>query len=222
MQRRCRPHPGSDSRRLGRRRKSDAVHGCNRHDRARTRDLRAIRQLLADRDGDDKPFADKLNAIPKIVFSKTLDRAPWGSWDEATISDDGWCRTGDVGHVDADGFVQIVDRLKELIKYKGYQVAPAELEAVLISHPLIADAAVVASPDEEAGEVPKAFLVLNEATDREDVAREVMAYVAERVAPYKRVRRYEFVEAIPRTPSGKIVRRGLIERERLAVHAMHG
>jgi len=142
----------------------------------------------------------------------------------ATISDDGWCRTGDIGQVDADGFVQIVDRLKELIKYKGYHVAPAELEAVLLSHPLIADAAVVASPDEEAGEVPKAFLVLKEeqATDREGVAKQVMAYVAERVAPYKRVRRYEFVEAIPRTPSGKIVRRGLIERERLAAHASHG
>ncbi|SNR30478.1 AMP-binding enzyme [Blastococcus mobilis] len=141
----------------------------------------------------------------------------------ATITDDGWCRTGDVGHVDGDGFVQIVDRLKELIKYKAYHVAPAELEAALISHPLIADAAVVASPDEEAGEVPKAFLVLQdqETADREDVAKQVMAYLAEQVAPYKRVRRYEFVEAIPRTPSGKIVRRGLIERERSAAHASH-
>jgi acyl-coenzyme A synthetase/AMP-(fatty) acid ligase len=119
--------------------------------------------------------------------------------------------------------VQIVDRLKELIKYKAYHVAPAELEAVLISHPLIADAAVVASPDEEAGEVPKAFLVLQDqqTTDPQGVAKQVMAYVAEQVAPYKRVRRYEFVEAIPRTPSGKIVRRGLIERERLAAPASH-
>jgi acyl-CoA synthetase (AMP-forming)/AMP-acid ligase II len=138
----------------------------------------------------------------------------------ATISDDGWCGSGDVGHVDTDGFLQIVDRLKELIKYKGYQVAPAELEAVLISHPLVADAAVVASPDEEAGEVPKAFLVLKETTDPEAVANEVLAYAAERVAPYKRLRRYELIDAIPRTPSGKIVRRGLIERERLAAHAM--
>jgi acyl-CoA synthetase (AMP-forming)/AMP-acid ligase II len=141
----------------------------------------------------------------------------------ATLSDDGWCRTGDIGQVDRDGFVQIVDRLKELIKYKAYHVAPAELEAVLISHPLIADAAVVASPDEEAGEVPKAFLVLQDqqTTDPEGVAKQVMAYMAEQVAPYKRVRRYEFLEAIPRTPSGKIVRRGLIERERLAAPASH-
>jgi len=91
---------------------------------------------------------------------------------------------------------------------------------VLISHPLIADAAVVASPDEEAGDVPKAFLVLKDATDPERVAKEVMAYLAERVAPYKRVRRYELVDAIPRTPSDKILRRGLIERQ--ARHAMHG
>jgi acyl-coenzyme A synthetase/AMP-(fatty) acid ligase len=105
------------------------------------------------------------------------------------------------------------------------EVAPAELEAVLMSHPLIADAAVVASPDEEAGEVPKAFLVLKEnhrSTDREGAAQQVMAYVTEQVAHYKRVRRYEFVEAIPRTSSGKIVRRELIERERLAAQARRG
>jgi acyl-CoA synthetase (AMP-forming)/AMP-acid ligase II len=134
----------------------------------------------------------------------------------ATVGPGGWCRTGDVAQVDTDGFVRIVDRVKELIKYKGYQVAPAELEAVLISHPLVADAAVVASPDEEAGEVPKAFLVLkdNQATDREGAAQEIMAYVTGQVAHYKRVRRYEFVESIPRTSSGKIVRRELAERER--------
>ncbi|CAA9486923.1 MAG: 4-coumarate--CoA ligase 1 [uncultured Solirubrobacteraceae bacterium] len=134
----------------------------------------------------------------------------------ATLTQDGWCRTGDVACIDEDGSVAIVDRLKELIKYKGYHVAPAELEAVLLSHPQVADAAVVASPDEEAGEVPKAFLVLEDAGDPQDVAQEVMAYVAERVAPYKRVRRHEIVDAVPRTPSGKIVRRGLIERERSA------
>ncbi len=90
---------------------------------------------------------------------------------------------------------------------------------MLISHPLIADAAVVASPDEDAGEVPKAFLVLQDAIDPQRGAEQVLAYLAERVAPYKRVRRYEVVAAVPRTPSGKIVRRGLIERERAAVQA---
>ena len=138
----------------------------------------------------------------------------------ATLTDDGWCRTGDVAHIDRDGFVSIVDRLKELIKYKAYHVAPAELEALLISHPMISDAAVVASPDEEAGEVPKAFLVVKDAADPQRAAEEALGYLGERVAPYKRVRRYEILDALPRTPSGKIIRRGLIERERSAPQPM--
>jgi acyl-CoA synthetase (AMP-forming)/AMP-acid ligase II len=125
---------------------------------------------------------------------------------------DGWLRTGDLGHVDDDGYVYVVDRVKELIKYKGLQVAPAELEAVLLAHPEIADAAVVRSPDEEAGEVPKAFVVARTPLE----AEEVMAFVAERVAPYKKVRRVEFVDEIPRALSGKILRRVLIERDRAA------
>jgi acyl-CoA synthetase (AMP-forming)/AMP-acid ligase II len=128
----------------------------------------------------------------------------------AALAPDGWLRTGDIGHLDGDGFVQIVDRLKELIKYKGYQVAPAELEALLLSHASVADAAVIPSPDPEAGEVPKALLVLKDAAEPEAI----LAFANERLAPYKRIRRYELIDAIPRTPSGKIVRRGLIERER--------
>ncbi|MCX7752996.1 MAG: 4-coumarate--CoA ligase family protein [Blastocatellia bacterium] len=127
-----------------------------------------------------------------------------------TITADGWLRTGDIGYVDEDGYFYVVDRIKELIKYKGLQIAPAELEAVLLSHPAVADAAVIPSPDEEAGEVPKAFIVLK----AEASAEELMAYVAERVAPYKKIRRVEFVEQIPRSASGKILRRVLIERER--------
>jgi acyl-CoA synthetase (AMP-forming)/AMP-acid ligase II len=128
----------------------------------------------------------------------------------ATITPDGWLRTGDIGYRDEDGYFFIVDRLKELIKYKAYQVAPAELEAVLLSHPAIADAAVIGSPDAEAGEVPKAYVVLrNEAN-----ADEIIAFVAERVAPYKRIRRIEFIDQIPKSASGKILRRVLVERER--------
>ena len=128
----------------------------------------------------------------------------------ATIDQEGWLRTGDIGYADEDGHFYIVDRLKEMIKYKAMQVAPAELEAVLLSHPAVADAAVIPSPDEEAGEVPKAFVVR-----RGEVAPEaLMAYVAERVAPHKKIRRLEFIEAVPKTASGKILRRVLIERER--------
>ena len=131
-----------------------------------------------------------------------------------TIDADGWLHTGDIGHADRDGFFFVVDRLKELIKYKGYQVPPAELEAVLVGHPSVDDAAVVPSPDEEVGEVPKAFVVLK--TDASTTPDELMAYVAERVAPYKRIRRVEFIEEIPKSLSGKILRRVLVERERSA------
>jgi acyl-CoA synthetase (AMP-forming)/AMP-acid ligase II len=129
---------------------------------------------------------------------------------EATLDRDGWLHTGDVGFVDEDGHLFIVDRVKELIKYKGFQVAPAELEAILLSHPSIADAAVIPSPDEEAGEVPKAFIVLKGAATPE----EIKAYVAERVAPHKKIRRIEVIDQIPKTASGKILRRVLKERER--------
>ena len=130
----------------------------------------------------------------------------------ATLDDDGWLHTGDIAVVDERGYFTIVDRVKELIKYKGYQVAPAELEALLVTHPDIADVAVVGSPDEDAGEVPKAFVVAagDLSTD------EVMAFVAERVAPYKKVRKVEFVSEIPKAASGKILRRDLIAKERSA------
>jgi acyl-CoA synthetase (AMP-forming)/AMP-acid ligase II len=130
----------------------------------------------------------------------------------ATIDADDWLRTGDLGFADEEGWIFIADRVKELIKYKGYQVAPAELEAVLLAHPAVADAAVIPSPDEAAGEVPKAFVVRK----GEATAEELMAFVAARVAPYKKVRRLEFVDQIPKSPSGKILRRVLVERERAA------
>ncbi len=128
------------------------------------------------------------------------------------IDKEGWLHTGDVGHVDEDGFLYVVDRVKELIKYKGLQIAPAELEAILVSHPDVADAAVIPSPDEEAGEVPKAFVVLK--AGKETPADALKDFVAERVAPYKRIRLIEFVDQIPKVPSGKILRRELVKRER--------
>ncbi|HSJ29414.1 MAG TPA: 4-coumarate--CoA ligase family protein [Acidimicrobiia bacterium] len=125
----------------------------------------------------------------------------------ATIDDEGWLHTGDIGHFDDEGFLYVVDRLKELIKYKGFQVPPAELEGVLLTHPAIADAAVIGVPDEEAGEIPKAFVVVAPgATLTED---EVMDHVGSHVASYKRVRVVEFLDAIPKSASGKILRREL-------------
>jgi len=130
----------------------------------------------------------------------------------SSIDDDGFFHTGDIGHVDEDGWWFIVDRLKELIKYKGFQVAPAELEALLLSHPAIADAAVIGVPDPEAGEVPKAFVVTREPI----TADAIMDFVAGRVAPHKRVRSVEVVDATPKSASGKILRRVLRDREKVS------
>ncbi len=129
----------------------------------------------------------------------------------ATVDEDGWLHSGDIAVIDDDGDCFIVDRLKELIKFKGYQVAPAELEALLITHPAVQDVAVIGVADEEAGELPKAFVVAAIEDLDEDA---LMAWVAERVAPYKRVRLVERIEEIPKSPSGKILRRVLVERER--------
>jgi acyl-CoA synthetase (AMP-forming)/AMP-acid ligase II len=128
-----------------------------------------------------------------------------------TITADGWLRTGDIGYVNDDGYLFVVDRLKELIKYKGLQVAPAELEAVLLTHPAVADAAVIGVPDDEAGELPKAFVVLK----GEATVEQIMAHVAERVAPFKKVRMVEIVTQIPKSSSGKILRRVLKDQEKL-------
>jgi len=130
-----------------------------------------------------------------------------------TIDPEGWLHTGDIGYFDEDGHFFIVDRAKELIKYKGFQVPPAELEAVLLTHPCIADAAVIPHPDEEAGEVPKGIIVLREPAEPEAI----MAFVAERVAPHKRIRHLEFVDKIPKSPSGKILRRVLVEMDRTKI-----
>jgi acyl-CoA synthetase (AMP-forming)/AMP-acid ligase II len=128
----------------------------------------------------------------------------------ATVDEDGWLHTGDVARVDDAGNVFIVDRLKELIKYKAFQVAPAELEALLVTHPQVLDTAVVRGEDAEAGEIPVAYVV----REGDLGGEELMTWVSERVAPHKRVRRVEFIDAIPKSPSGKILRRVLVERER--------
>lgn len=129
----------------------------------------------------------------------------------ATIDPDGWLHTGDVAELDEAGHVTIVDRIKELIKYKGFQVAPAEVEAVLVTHPAVADAAVIGVPDDEAGEAPKAFVVVAPGAAAPTLA-ELCDFTAEHLATYKQVRHLEVVEAIPKSASGKILRRELRDR----------
>jgi acyl-CoA synthetase (AMP-forming)/AMP-acid ligase II len=129
-----------------------------------------------------------------------------------TVDADGWLHTGDIGIADDEGYLTVVDRLKELIKVKGFQVAPAELESLLLKHPKIADVAVIPVADEQSGEVPKAIVVMREPLTAEDV----MAFLEPKVAHYKRVRHVAFVDAIPKSPSGKILRRVLVEKERQA------
>lgn len=126
---------------------------------------------------------------------------------------DGWLYTGDIGWRDEEGYVTITDRKKELIKYKGFSVAPAQLEALLLEHPAVADVAVVAKPDDEAGEVPKAFVVLRPGHEHVQ-PEELVAWANGKLATYKNVREVEYIDAIPRNPSGKILRRILKEQER--------
>jgi acyl-CoA synthetase (AMP-forming)/AMP-acid ligase II len=126
----------------------------------------------------------------------------------ATVDAEGWLHTGDIGHFDEGGALFVVDRIKELIKVKAFQVAPAELEAVLRTHPAVADAAVIGIPDERSGEVPKAFVVARTPVSTD----ELFAHVAAHVAPYKQIREIEFIDAVPVSPSGKILRRLLRSR----------
>jgi len=143
-----------------------------------------------------------------VVRGPQVMRGYWNAPEEtAAVLRDGWLHTGDIGYVDADGYLFIVDRKKEMIKYKSFSIAPADLEAVLVQHPDVADCAVIGVPDVECGELPKAFVV-----PRPGAAIDVASldqFVSERVAGYKRIRFFETVKTIPRTPSGKILRRVL-------------
>jgi long-chain acyl-CoA synthetase len=143
-----------------------------------------------------------------VVRGPQVMKGYWNAPDEtARALRNGWLHTGDIGWVDDEGYIYIVDRKKEMIKYKSFSIAPAELEAVLLEHPDIADCGVTGAPDADAGEVPKAFIVPREGRtlDLDALAR----FVSERVSGYKQIRHFEVIESIPRTPSGKILRRML-------------
>src|SRR5207253_4977836 len=124
----------------------------------------------------------------------------------------GWLYTGDIGHVDTDGYTYIVDRKKEMIKYKGFGIAPAELESLLLEHPAVLDSAVIGVPDDEAGELPKGFVVIRRG--HEVTPDDILAFANGKLAGYKKIYAIEFIDAIPKVPSGKILRRELKERER--------
>jgi long-chain acyl-CoA synthetase len=141
-----------------------------------------------------------------VVCGPQVMQGYWNAPEEtARALRDGWLYTGDIGWVDDEGYVYIVDRKKEMIKYKSFSIAPAELEAVVLEHPDVADCAVIGIQDADAGEVPKAFVVprAGRTIDLDALAR----FVAERVAGYKQIRHFEVIDSIPRTPSGKILRR---------------
>ncbi|WP_322865236.1 AMP-binding protein [Aquicoccus sp. G2-2] len=184
--------------------------------------------------GKGKPGASGVNISnteSRIVDPETLNDLPLGEDGELwvrgpqvmkgylnnakataeTITDDGWLRTGDIGHFDEDGYLFITDRLKELIKYKGFQVAPAELEAALLSHPDISDAAVIGKPDDEAGELPMAFVVAAPGKTAPTL-NEIGTFLKDRLAHYKQVRALEVIDEIPKSASGKILRRFLRDR----------
>ncbi len=128
----------------------------------------------------------------------------------AAVLRDGWYFSGDIVHCDADGFYYVLDRSKEMIKYKGFPVAPAEVESLLLEHPAVRDCGVVAKPDLEAGEIPCAFVVLREGfTPCSTLDKELRNFVADRLSRHKQPREVHFVDVVPRTPSGKILRREL-------------
>ncbi len=137
-----------------------------------------------------------------------------GYWNEpeatASVLRDGWYWSGDVVRRDEQDFFYVLDRRKEMIKYKGFPVAPAEVESVLLEHPAIRDCGVVARPDPDAGEIPVAFVVLRDGfVPAKKLEEEISAFVAERLTRYKQPREVHFVEAVPKTLSGKILRREL-------------
>lgn len=132
----------------------------------------------------------------------------------------GWLHTGDIGWRDEHGYVTITDRKKEMIKYKGFSIAPAQIEALLLEHPAVADAAVVAKPDAEAGEIPKAFVVLRSGHENQN-ANELLTWVNSKLATYKSVRELEYIDAVPRNPSGKILRRILKARGQERLQSDH-
>ncbi|MGD0114528.1 MAG: AMP-binding protein [Dehalococcoidia bacterium] len=170
-----------------------------------------LEKIVSPDTGDELPVGE---VGELMVKGPQVMKGYWNNPKETAdcLTSDGWLRTGDIGRFDEDGYLYLIERKKEMIKYKGYQVAPAELEALLHQHPAVLDAAVIPKPDEAGGEIPKACVVLR--PEKQASAEELMTFIAGKVAPYKKIREVEFMDAIPKTLSGKILRRDLIQREK--------
>ena len=148
-----------------------------------------------------------------IIRGPQIMQGYWKAPEEtARALRNGWLYTGDIGHVDADGFTYIVDRKKEMIKYKGFGIAPAELESLLLEHPAVMDSAVIGVPDDEAGELPKGFVVIRQGHDV--TPDDILTFANGKLAGYKKIHIIEFIDAIPKVASGKILRRELKAREK--------
>jgi acyl-CoA synthetase (AMP-forming)/AMP-acid ligase II len=147
-----------------------------------------------------------------IIQGPQIMQGYWKAPEEtANALRNGWLYTGDIGHVDADGYTYIVDRKKEMIKYKGFGIAPAEIESLLMEHPAVMDSAVIGVPDDEAGELPKGFVVIRQGHDV--TPDDIIAFANGKLAGYKKIHSVEFIDAIPKVASGKILRRELKELE---------
>src|SRR5262249_53239399 len=147
-----------------------------------------------------------------VVAGPQVMQGYWKAPEETErVLRDGWLYTGDVGYIDADGYAHVVDRKKDMIKHRGFDIAPAELESLLLEHLAIIDAAVIGVPDKEAGELIKAFVV--HAQELEVTAEEILTFANGKLPDHKRIHLIEFLDSIPKTASGKILRRKLKERE---------
>lgn len=169
-------------------------------------------KIISSETGEDLPYMEEGEICirgPQVMKGYLNNTAAT----EAMITKDGWLKSGDIGYFDKEGYMYVTDRMKELIKYKGFQVPPAELEAHLLSHPKIKDAIVIPVPDEEAGELPRAYCVLQDGVTA--TVEEVMEFINKKVAPHKKLRGgIRFVESVPKSPSGKLLRRIQVQMDR--------
>jgi len=174
-------------------------------------------RVLAQSDIDPRDNPDDMTEAPSGQPGELVMRGPQfmlGYWKEpaatAAVLRDGWYWSGDVVTRDREGFYRVVDRQKEMIKYKGFSVAPAEVEAVLLEHPAVKECGVVGRSDAAAGEIPVAFVALRDGfVDSGKLHEELCAFVADRLTHYKQPREVHVIDSVPKTASGKILRREL-------------